>query len=371
MRILVAHSGNMYGGLERALDTFAQAPAYCPGASVDFALCFDGPAAQSLRANGADPLIVGGVRMTRPDQVLRARRRFAQVLRDTAPDVVITPAVWTHTLFAPVVRKAGLPLVHWVHDELTGSTWLERLAARHQPDLLICNSQFSLRAARTVFPRVDGTVVYCPLLFADAGRTRADVRRAMGTRADAIVLVNVARMTPLKGQLTLVEALAHLGSAAEWECWMVGGAQQPDEQAHLQQVQAAVAGSTVRERVRMLGHRTDVQDLLEASDLYCHPNRGVETFGFAIVEAMHAGLPVVASGAGGPAEIVTPDCGRMVPAGDVPALAAALHALLADDAARTRMAAAGRVRAAALCDAPARFTEFTSALEGLRARMAA
>ena len=60
----------------------------------------------------------------------------------------------------------------------------------------------------------------------------------------------------------------------------------------------AAAGLTVR--VVFTGHRTDVASVLAAADVYCHTNTGPEPFGLAIVEALHAGLPVLASRLGGP-----------------------------------------------------------------------
>ena len=75
-----------------------------------------------------------------------------------------------------------------------------------------------------------------------------------------------------------------------------------------------VARKGLAERVRFLGERADVPDLLGAADIHCQPNSSPEPFGLAFVEALHAALPVVTSDAGGAREIVTPACGVLVPA---------------------------------------------------------
>jgi glycosyltransferase involved in cell wall biosynthesis len=371
MRVLVVHSGNMYGGLERALDTFAQAPRLGVDIEPQFALCFDGAAAESLRRAGAAPRTLGRVRITRPDLVLRARRRLAAILEETRPDVVVTPAPWTHAVFAPVVRRARLPLVFWLHDVLSGRSWIERIAGLHQPDLMIANSHFSLQHARTVFPVVPAQVIYYPLIFADPAGQRTAVRRAQQTDDNAVVIANVARMERFKGQPVLIDALARLRENTAWVCWMIGGAQSVAETEYQRGLVRQVAERGLSDRVRFLGHRTDVADLLGAADMYCHPNDSGEAFGIAVVEALHAGLPVIASSTGGPAEILTERCGRAVPPGDVAGLAHALRHYIEDGDDRRRMGSAGQARATELCDASARLTEFALALEQVRVRKAA
>jgi glycosyltransferase involved in cell wall biosynthesis len=70
----------------------------------------------------------------------------------------------------------------------------------------------------------------------------------------------------------------------------------------------------------------------------------------AFVEALYAGLPVVTTAMGGPLEIIDPDCGVLVPPGDVEALAASLLQLIRDDGLRKRLAANGPARAQKVSD---------------------
>jgi glycosyltransferase involved in cell wall biosynthesis len=102
--------------------------------------------------------------------------------------------------------------------------------------------------------------------------------------------------------------------------------------------------------VRWLGERGDVPRLLAAADLLCQPNLGPEPFGITFVEAMYAGIPVVAAAHGGSLEIVTPETGLLVPPNDPAATADALARLIDDASLRARLGAAGPARARELSD---------------------
>ena len=84
---------------------------------------------------------------------------------------------------------------------------------------------------------------------------------------------------------------------------------------------------------------------MAAADIFVLPSR-FEGLPMSVIEAMLTGLPVVATDVRGPAEQVVPEVtGLLVPPGDASALAAALRRLVADQALRARMGAAGRERA--------------------------
>ena len=105
-------------------------------------------------------------------------------------------------------------------------------------------------------------------------------------------------------------------------------------------------------RVELLGARADIPELLAHSDVFVLSSRS-EGFPVSVLEAMAAGLPVVATDVGGVAEAVEDgETGLLVPATDAEALARALERLLADGELRRRLGAAGRARALSLFDLP-------------------
>jgi phosphatidyl-myo-inositol alpha-mannosyltransferase len=134
----------------------------------------------------------------------------------------------------------------------------------------------------------------------------------------------VGRPDPRKGLPVLLEALERL----------------PED------VTLDVVGSNgdLGPRVRTHGQASDDErrGVLARADVLCAPSLGGESFGVVLLEAMAAGLPVVASDIPGYAAVLPPECGRLVPPGDAGALARALEQLLEDDALRARLGGAGR-----------------------------
>jgi glycosyltransferase involved in cell wall biosynthesis len=157
-------------------------------------------------------------------------------------------------------------------------------------------------------------------------------------------------MEAWKGQRVLIEALGQLRDDPSWECWQIGGAQRPAESRYLGSLEAAADRLGVTDRIRFLGHRSDVAALLGSADIFCQPNVDGEAFGISFIEALHAGLPVVTSSIGGAVEIVDASCGVLVPPNDPSALAEALSELLANRHERERLGRGGPARARALCD---------------------
>jgi len=351
IRALHVYSGNLYGGVERMLATFAALRDEVDGLEQRFALCFEGRLAEEIRAAGARLELLGAVRVSRAWTVVRARRRLQAVLDEARPDVVICHSTWAHGLFADVARRRGIPLVFWLHDAVTGRTWADRLARRTRPDLAVCTSRFAAGTLERLWADVPAEVVYPPVPRPDAVAVdRQGLRAKLDTPAEDVVILQASRMEPWKGHRLLVEGLAGIRDIAGWTCWVAGGAQRPHEEAHLAEVYALAQQLGVARRIRFLGQRDDVPALMAAADVLCQPNRGPEPFGIAFVEGMHAGLPVVATAIGGAREIVDAACGVLVPPQDPAALAEALRRLIGDPDLRARLGAAGPAHARELCD---------------------
>ncbi|MBW3570469.1 MAG: glycosyltransferase [Gemmatimonadetes bacterium] len=320
------------------------------GLEQRFALCFEGRLAEEIRAAHAPLEMLAAVRVSRPWTVLRARRRLAAVLDDARPDVVICHSSWTHGLLAGVARKRGIPLVFWLHDAVTGQTWADRFAKRVRPDFAVCTSEFARGTLHRLWSGVASDVVHPPVPQPDgAGVDRRLMRAQVDTPADDVVILQASRMEPWKGHRLLVEALARLRDVGGWTAWIAGGAQRAHEEAHLAETYALAQQLGIAPRIRFLGQRDDVPALMASADVLCQPNLGPEPFGIAFVEGMHAGLPVIATAIGGAREIVSAECGLLVPPEDPAPLADALLLLIRDPALRAGLGAAGPARARALC----------------------
>ena len=365
IRVLHCVAGNLYGGIETLLATLARARALAPGMGPEFALCFEGRLSEELRGAGVPVHMTGPARFSRPWTVWGSRRSLGRVLATRSLDVVVTHGCWPHLLFGPVARRSGKPLVYWMHDRINGDQWVERVAARTLPDLTLVNSRGTAETLPKLFPNGPSDVLYYPVSPPRPSGNRAKTRNALGASDETTVILQTSRMEPWKGHALLIAALGRLRAKAGWSAWIAGGAQRPHERAYLASLQAAVGTAGIGDRVRFLGDRADVPDLLAAADVHCQPNTGPEPFGIAFVEALYARLPLVSTRMGGAAEIVDESCGLLVPPADPTALAEALARLIDEPETRDRLGAAGPERARLLCDPAAALGR----LEGLLRRV--
>jgi glycosyltransferase involved in cell wall biosynthesis len=366
LRVLHVHSGNLWGGVETVLVALAAERSRCPRLHPEYALCFDGPLRRRLMATGVAQHDLGEVRWRSPLRVLAARRRLGALLRSGSYDAVVTHSMWAHSLFAPVVRRSSPRLVYWAHDVMDGQHWLQRFARRTAPDLVIANSAFTAEGVPGVFRGMTPAVLYCPLSIQPQEKTasRRDIRDEFGTATDATVIVQVSRLEAWKGHEVLLDALAHLRDVPAWQCWIVGGAQRTVEKVYLESLHRRATADGIADRVRFVGQRDDIPDVLSAADVFCQPNLSAEPFGIALVEALAGGLPVVTAAIGGALEIVDASCGAVVAPRDPRALAAALRRLIENPALRRQLGSQGPARASALCDP----TRQLAALASLMAR---
>ena len=371
MKLLHIYSGNLYGGIETLLATLGRRRDLCPELEPTVALCFDGRLSRELTAAGVNVVRLPPPRASRPLSVRRARRALAATLARDSFDCVVCHAAWSQAFFGGVVRRAGLPLVFWAHDAATGKHWTERLAKRVTPDLVICNSAYTDVSLASMYPRVESVVIANPVelervsLSADDRRT---LRRSLETNESSVVIVQTSRLEAWKGHAVLIDALGRLEARKDWTCWIAGGAQRPHEIAYAAALRAQVARLGIDDRVRWLGERQDIRQLLAAADIHCQPNVGAEPFGIAFVEALASGLPVVATAAGGALDIVDDSCGRLVPPGDPSALATALSRLVDDAALRHRLADAAPARARQISDPSTQLHRLFNALSSVASK---
>jgi glycosyltransferase involved in cell wall biosynthesis len=170
---------------------------------------------------------------------------------------------------------------------------------------------------------------------------RAEGRARLGFGGDEFVFGTVGNLAPKKDQGSLLEAFARVHRSLPQSRLVVIGTG-PRER----ELKAAAEELGVAPAVRFLGMRDDVPDLLPGFDTFVLSSLH-EGLSIALVEALAAGVPVVATRVGGiPELIIHGEYGLLVPPHDPDALAAAMEGLARNDRARQRLAAAGPVRAA-------------------------
>jgi glycosyltransferase involved in cell wall biosynthesis len=368
LKVLHVHSGNIFGGIETMLLTHVRERQLCPSMETSFALCFDGRFSEELAAAGATIHRLGAVRIRDPLSVRRARRNLQELLRRESFDVVVVHSCWSQAIFGQTIQAAGLPLVFYLHAPPNGRHWLERLAKRTQPDLVICNSKFTAGSSSLLYRDVPTEVVYCPVSPPNHQRSlesRKTLRAELNTPDDAVVIIQVGRMERGKGHAVHIEAVAQLKEIPNWVCWQVGGAQKSSELSYLGKLKNKAVELGISDRVLFANERSDIADLMAAADIYCQPNSRPDSFGIAFIEALYASLPVVTSDLGGAPEIVDDTCGVLIPADDVDELGVVLRRLIQDGALRSALGSAGPVGAKKICDPAMQLSRFQKVLDSL------
>lgn len=284
---------------------------------------------------------------------LPAVLRLAALIRRLDADVVHTNGLKAHLLGGLAARLARRPVVWHVRDfppAGAGGRLLE-MAARRLPALIIANSAAVAASVRPHGARPPTVPIHNPVDLERfrPGLDRAGFRHELGVSTETPLIGQIAHLTPWKGHelfLHIARAIAHELPAARFV--IVGGAiyETGGHEGYRATLERQARELRLADRVVFLGERRDVPEILAALDMLVHCPTSPEPFGRALAEAMAVGTPVVAAESGGSAEIVEEGVtGRLVPAGDVDAFAAAVVELLRDPALRHRMGAAGRHRA--------------------------
>jgi glycosyltransferase involved in cell wall biosynthesis len=168
---------------------------------------------------------------------------------------------------------------------------------------------------------------------APGARERA--RAEIGAGPDAFVIGWIGRLTAIKRPLDLIRVIKDVEAAI---LVLIGDGEDRPE------VEALVASLGVQDRVHLLGYRRDVADWYAALDafLLVSANEGTPV---VAIEALAAGVPVVATNAGGTSTVVDDgESGALLPVGDVAGLALALEGLRQDPARRTELGSRGAAR---------------------------
>ncbi len=296
------------------------------------------------------------VRHIAPWHDLRCLWRLRKLMQQIKPDLVHLHSAKAGILGRLVARQLRIPVMYsvhgWAFSMSSGLTarayqWLERRLLSFT-DMLVLVCQRDLTLARQlaagrkvrlalVHNGIDETSASCERPGRDDFATSQLAVSELAANESAASdlrcrLISVARFEAPKDHTTLLHALARL-PAASWQLQLVGsgpllaGCQQLAQQLGLSQIE-------------FLGERQDVPALLQQADIFVLSSRS-ESLPVSVLEAMRAGLPVVATDVGGLSELVAPQNGYLVPAGDRAALGDALAALITDSALRQQMGQQG------------------------------
>ena len=157
----------------------------------------------------------------------------------------------------------------------------------------------------------------------------------------------LGELSPVKGQKEFVRAAATIARQRGDVEFIIAGRDNSADGQYRRELMQSIESSGRSERITIIESRIDVAEFLSQLDVFVSASSS-EAFGLAIVEAMAAGAPVVATASDGAREIITDNqTGRLAPVGDAEELAKLIGELLGDSTERTRLAENAREKAAA------------------------
>jgi len=276
-----------------------------------------------------------------PVHDMLAVRELAEELKRYGPDIVSVHSAKAGIVGRLACRLAGVPCVFTAHgwSFTDGVKWpakqlyrtLEKfLAPLAAAIVTVCRSDATLAINQKVAPPDKLVTIYNGMPELDSSRLKST-----SSLRTVPTLVMVARFESQKDHATLIDALSLLKDL-DWRLELVG------DGPLMKSIHARVRDYGLDSNVAFLGRRRDVPSILEQSDIFVLSTNW-EGFPRSILEAMRAGLPVVATEVAGIPESVEHDVtGYVVPQGDEKVLAERLRALITSQELRTEMGSAGR-----------------------------
>jgi glycosyltransferase involved in cell wall biosynthesis len=264
---------------------------------------------------------------------VRRIRRLRRMLRESAPDVVLSFLDFPNIVTLLAARSLGVPVVvseraNPAYDDLKPIWRVLRRRTYPRSAALVCQTRAMVDQLQKEI-NVKGYAIPNPVEQPPMGHA---VPSESGANAQTIIAMG--RLVPQKGFDLLLEAFARIaGRHPEWSIKVLG------KGPLKAQLEAQAESLGLKNRVSFVGVVADPFPMLREAGLFVFSSR-FEGFGNALVEAMACGLPVISFDCpAGPSDIIRPGVdGLLVPPEDVNALANAMDHLLTDAAERERLA---------------------------------
>jgi glycosyltransferase involved in cell wall biosynthesis len=296
---------------------------------------------------GFDTIAYAGVHASfrRPTPFLLNARRIARKLREHGTDLLHCADLTGAYYGAAAGKLAGIPVLSHVRNPFPDIALRDR-GLLWAVDRFAFVSKDTWRRFGVPIPAGKGTVLYDGLSVPDAPDVshRSAVRAEFGIGAEAPLVGMVARVSPQKDFITLAKAAGRVLQQFPTARFMIIGDHElePAHRHHFAIVRDALRAEHVLESFVFTGFRSDIGRLMSGLDLFVLSTH-FEGLPLVILEAMAAGLPVVATAVNGIPEIIPSErVGLLVPPGDDAALARGITLVLSDAGRRASIGDAGR-----------------------------
>ncbi|HEY0546087.1 MAG TPA: glycosyltransferase family 4 protein [Pyrinomonadaceae bacterium] len=288
--------------------------------------------------------------------VLKYVSELRRLLHELKPDVIHSNGFKMHVLAARARPRNSMPLIWHVRDYVTSRPLMARLLRWHMKRCAaaITNSKSVAEDLRRacgddlkIYPVLDA--IDLEKFTPDGARLDLDALSHLpAAEAGTLRIGLLATMARWKGHTTFLRALARLPAGLKFRGYIIGGAlyQTEGSQHTLEELRGEAQRLKLSDRVGFTGFVLDAASAMRALDVVVHASTEPEPFGLVIAEAMASGRALIASEAGGAAEIINAGTDALAhEPGDAEALAACLERLVTDAALRQRLGEAGRLTA--------------------------
>jgi len=242
-----------------------------------------------------------------------------------------------YPLAAFVARRAGARLVLTRHV-LFPLNRIHRLTLRRTARI-IGVSQAVVKALRAqgIFDPDRIVLIHNGIDVDRFAKGREDLARNEQSTNKKLRVGMVGHLAPIKGQEDFIRAAALLRNRRADVEFIIAGEDKSRHGEHRRPIEELIDSLNLNQHVRLIGWVEDISKLLPTLDVFVSASRS-EPFGLSIVEAMAAHVPVVSTRSEGAQEIIEDNrTGRLIPIGDVEALASTIEGLLSDAEERVRL----------------------------------
>ncbi len=267
-------------------------------------------------------------------------RRMARLIREEAVDLVShNDNLRAHRASVMAARLAGVPQVCHIRSLTSYFRPIDRCLSSVVDFFIYISSAIEKQCREDIgIAARKGQVIYDPVdlgAYADVHGATSPIRAEFGFTDGERVIANVGRLVSIKGQDFFLQAMAQVvRTHPNAKALLVGAPEStPAGQAYYGRLKQLVADMGLSDHVIFTGFRTDIPQIMAASDIVVHSASEPEGLGRVLVEAMAAGRPVIGTAAGGVPDVVQDrENGLLVPMADPASMAEAIQRLLRDPA---------------------------------------
>ena len=361
MKVIYFHTGNWYGGVEKLLVDLFDYRSLSPEIEPVFVLSHRGLLSEALEKRGATIEIVSSATTGKPWTRIKIWWQLWKILKQYQPAVMVSHEIDNHALAWPVEQFFRVKSILWIHSSgfrLRAPVY--KKLGRSIPDLAICTSRHVQVEVQELWPQLKTDHLYHPYAKPSIGTRKINKRKA-GT------LIYAGRLVDYKGLSDVIEALGML-SQLDFHFIVVGGSVLEPEKTYQEKNKQRAEALGISGKVEFVGFQDNVLDYMRAADVFVHPNKLPEPLGLVFLEALFAGIPIVATNIGGAKEILSLQprkMGDLVPPNDIAALASVLKKYIEEEDYRLQLSKNIKDGFVNICDPEASMKKLASILKSV------